>query len=214
MRSRRQALPKVLVIDSNEAVRLEVIDILRAAGHETVEATNGADGLRLFFEESPELVITSIFIPNKDGLEVIAEIRAAAYHGPVIAISGGETSRRALYLRVAAMLGADATFAEPFSARELVESIKHLVGSGRGDRTQQLLESIGDETDYERKKTLIALLAEDLAKHPARSEFVRRRTIERLIELIYNETIADCRGALTALLAAEEAAGPAGGRQP
>jgi hypothetical protein len=73
-----------------------------------------------------------------------------------------------------------------------------------GGRRIQLLESIYDETDYERRKTLIASLAEELAKHPARSEFVRRRTIERLIELIYDETIAECRRALTALLATEE----------
>jgi DNA-binding response OmpR family regulator len=207
-------LARVLVIDSDDAARREVISILGAAGHETIEANNGDRGLRLFYAEAPDLVITAIFVSDRDGLEVIADIRRAAYDGPIIAISGGRASRRALYLRVARMLGADDSLAEPFSASELVESIERLFARGGEGRMQQLLESIHDETDPERKKTLIALLAEELAKHPARSEFVRRRTIERLIELIYDETIADCRVALTALLAAEEAAGLAKGDRP
>jgi DNA-binding response OmpR family regulator len=211
---RQRVLARVLVIDSDDAVRREVISILGAAGHETIEANNGDRGLRLFYAEAPDLVITAIFVSDRDGLEVIADIRRAAYDGPIIAISGGRASRRALYLRVARMLGADDSLAEPFSASELVESIERLFARGGEGRMQQLLESIHDETDPERKKTLIALLAEELAKHPARSEFVRRRTIERLIELIYDETIADCRVALTALLAAEEAAGLAKGDRP
>jgi DNA-binding response OmpR family regulator len=201
-------LARVLAIDTDEAVRREVIDILRAAGHQPIEATNGDEGLRLFYEETPDLVITAIWISNRDGLEVITEIRRAAYRGPILAISGGEASRRALYLRVATMLGADDSLAEPFSASELLDRIEPLIGrAGDGRNTQQLLASIYNEADDERRTTLIAFLAEELATHPAGSEFVRRRTIERLIELIYHETCRDCRRALTAVLAAEEAAG-------
>jgi DNA-binding response OmpR family regulator len=121
---------RILVIDDNALVRRQIVDILISAGHETFEADHGDKGLYLCRDRDPKVVITALVMPNKDGLEIITELRREAYRGPIIAISGGDASRRALYLRLAKMMGADESLAEPFSASELVETIDRLLGGG------------------------------------------------------------------------------------
>jgi DNA-binding response OmpR family regulator len=64
---------------------------------------------------------------DMDGVQLIAELRREPRQVPIIAISGEEPSRRALYLRLAIMMGADETLAEPFSASELTEAIDRLL---------------------------------------------------------------------------------------
>jgi DNA-binding response OmpR family regulator len=115
-----------LVVDDDANVRREIVDILVAAGHEIIEAGSAEEGLRLFRESAPELVITDVVMPNMDGLEVITELRRGAFDGPIIAISDAAATRRAVYLRLARMMGADDSLAEPFSASELIEAIERL----------------------------------------------------------------------------------------
>jgi DNA-binding response OmpR family regulator len=120
---------RILVVDDDAKVRREIVDILIAAGHEIFEAISGEEGLRLFSERAPDLVITDVVMPSQDGLEIITELRRRAFGGPIIAISGGDPRRRAVYLRLARMMGADESLAEPFSASELTEAIERLQGA-------------------------------------------------------------------------------------
>jgi DNA-binding response OmpR family regulator len=117
---------KILLVDDDARMRRALGDILTAAGHEVVEAINGDEGLRLFQERAPDVVITEVVMPRKDGIEIIAALREWAFDGPIIAISGGNPTRRAVYLRLARITGADESLAEPFSASELTEAIERL----------------------------------------------------------------------------------------
>jgi DNA-binding response OmpR family regulator len=109
-------------------VRREVVSVLSVGGHETVEANSGDEGLLLFENGAPELVITAVVMPDKDGLEIIGELRRRAFDGPIIALSNGGAIRQALNLRLARMMGADESLAEPFSASDLIEAVDRVQG--------------------------------------------------------------------------------------
>jgi len=89
------------------------------------------EAMRRLEEQVPDLVITDILMPQKEGIECIREIRGLAPNVPVIAMSGGGGGQ-ADYLRMAALLGAAAVLAKPFDPMELVALARRLVGRSCG----------------------------------------------------------------------------------
>ena len=77
---------------------------MASAGYEVRTASDGKEGSKLYQAQPPELVITDIYMPNKDGLEVIMELRASFPKTRIIAISGQVTQKN--MLPVASTLGA------------------------------------------------------------------------------------------------------------
>jgi CheY-like chemotaxis protein len=118
----------ILVIDDEDLMRRMVQRLLAPEGYTVLEAKNGAVGVDMVRAHAPDLVITDILMPEKEGLETIREIRA---HNPaikVIAMSGGSAGQDAPILHWAERLGADATLAKPFRAAELQEAVSRLLG--------------------------------------------------------------------------------------
>jgi CheY-like chemotaxis protein len=76
---------------------------------------------------APDVVITDILVPEKEGLETIRELKPGI---KVIAMSGRGASEDAPVLQWAERLGADATLAKPFRAAELHEAIDRLLATG------------------------------------------------------------------------------------
>lgn len=79
----------ILVIKDDTDYRLMLKDALEGAGYEVLDAPNGEAGLRLFQQQPCVLVITDIFMPKKDGLETILELKQQFPTVKIIAISGG-----------------------------------------------------------------------------------------------------------------------------
>jgi DNA-binding response OmpR family regulator len=116
----------ILLIEDEPLVRQVIAQMLVDAGHEVVEADNGVQGVRLFRVHSPNIVITDIVMPEKEGIEIIREIHEQQTNIPIIAISG-IAAYGSVYLRAASALGADAVLAKPFSARELVAKVDEVL---------------------------------------------------------------------------------------
>ena len=68
-------MEKVLVIDDDSLVRDTIVRILERKGYQVLVASDGVRGLRMFCSEQPDLVITDIIMPEKEGIETIREIR-------------------------------------------------------------------------------------------------------------------------------------------
>ena len=114
----------ILVIEDEKDIRELCRRILTRAGHEVVEASNGEIGTRLYRQEPADLVITDLFMPEKDGIEIIRELRRDFPEVKILAISGGaRAASGATFLRVAAHLGATATLAKPFSTEDLLSAV-------------------------------------------------------------------------------------------
>jgi DNA-binding response OmpR family regulator len=116
----------ILLIDDDENLRTMAALVLRHAGHTVVEACNGKVGLELFNNGMPDLVITDMVMPEKEGFEVLTEVRKRQPPVKVIAMSGGGLQKPADNLRMAGHLGARVLM-KPFSTTELVAAVDELV---------------------------------------------------------------------------------------
>ena len=116
-------MAQILVIDDDEMNRELLRDILHAVGYQVIEASDGEEGLRLFCQESTDLVITDIRMPRKSGFEVIEELRQNCPGTKIIAItaSGHEL------LAMAKALGANRTVEKPFRMREMQDTVRGLL---------------------------------------------------------------------------------------
>lgn len=116
-------MARILVVDDTYEVRAFLREFLESAGHEVGEADNGASGIRLAVTFAPDLVITDILMPGKEGLEMIQELRRLDPRPRVIAISGGSTTGKLDVLKLAMHLGADRTFWKPFDLDRLLAAV-------------------------------------------------------------------------------------------
>jgi CheY-like chemotaxis protein len=120
----------ILVIDDTSTMRDLVRRMLQGTEHSVIEADDGATGLRLFQQQHPELVITDLIMPNKEGIETIKEIRRSSPGTKIIAMSGSTSlGNNNLYLNAAAKLGADATLIKPFSREQLLQTMVGILAS-------------------------------------------------------------------------------------
>lgn len=119
--------PSVLVIDDDAQLRGFLREVLDQEGFEVLEADNGTVGSAMFERHRPDLVLTDIVMPEKEGMELIMELRRAHPELPIIAMSGGNAGFSGSYLAAAGKLGADATLAKPFTASHLLSAIQELL---------------------------------------------------------------------------------------
>jgi len=117
-----------LLIDDEEQFRSMLGERLEAEGYEVVGAKDGRQGLKLFRDDSYDLVITDIIMPEKEGMELIMELRQEYPEVKIIAVSGGKWSATDSLLFMARKFGAQEVFAKPFDWDEFMEAVKKLLG--------------------------------------------------------------------------------------
>src|SRR4051812_38765685 len=102
-----------LVIDDEAGIRNMVRRFLEEAGHEVIEAEGGIAGVRVFQERAPDLALVDLFMPKKEGIQTIREMRELRPDIRIIAMSGGGTFKLDL-LDGMEFLGASVTLRKPF----------------------------------------------------------------------------------------------------
>jgi DNA-binding response OmpR family regulator len=127
-------MAQILIVEDEQMLRATLRAILQRAGHEVAEAEDGAKAMKIFQATRPDLVITDIIMPNREGVETIGEMRAIAPDLPIIAMSGGGSSRGGeLFLELASQLGATRTLTKPIRLADLfVAGEACLAGIQRG----------------------------------------------------------------------------------
>jgi CheY-like chemotaxis protein len=113
----------ILVIDDDDLFRQTLETVLRRAGYRVLAATNGRDGIELFHAHQPDLVVTDVRMPGKDGFEVIRELRQDYPDVRTIAVSGGDPTGVEL-LKRALEIGACDFIAKPINPFNLVTRVK------------------------------------------------------------------------------------------
>lgn len=122
-------MKKILIIDDDDDIRQLLRHLLEEAGYHVLEAANGAMGVQLAEEEHPQLLIVDMLMPEKEGLETIAEIRSRLENVKIIAISGGGRAGNMSSLEMAKKIGANKTLSKPFRAAELWKAVNSLLDS-------------------------------------------------------------------------------------
>ena len=120
-------MARILIMDDEEEIRSIIRRALTMAGHEIIEAEDGAVGLRLFQASSFDMVITDLLMPEKEGIETILELREEHPDLRILVVSGGMAGDREGPLADAVSLGADAAVAKPFTVAELLEAVDGLL---------------------------------------------------------------------------------------
>ena len=118
----------ILLVDDDPQMLRLLTDIVKLDGHEPILAEDGEIALTYFEHQAPDLVITDILMPNKEGLEFISEVREKYPDLKIIAYSGGGSADPESYLEFATGMGADRVFSKPMPLALLREEIKELLG--------------------------------------------------------------------------------------
>jgi CheY-like chemotaxis protein len=123
--------PCVLVVDDNPDMRAFIRIVLEQAGFETRVASDGERALHLQHERPAHVLITDIFMPEPDGLELIQQFKSRYPRTKIIAISGGGAVYRGDFLQVATEVGAEAVLHKPFAGETLVRTLQALAARWR-----------------------------------------------------------------------------------
>ncbi|MFT3781207.1 MAG: response regulator [Nibricoccus sp.] len=119
-------MARVLVVDDDEQFRAVLVRVLLKCAHEVKEARNGREALVLFSEFIPDIVVTDIMMPEKDGLELVPALRRQKSPVKIIACSGGGHVAAEELLHLARLLGADRVLFKPFALGDLTSAIETL----------------------------------------------------------------------------------------
>jgi len=117
---------RILLVEDNDQMRGTLRQMLEGAGHRVVEAPNGKIAERLYRERPADLIITDLIMPEKEGLELIMELRRDFPEVKIIAVSGGGRRGPKEYLPLAKNLGALRTFEKPFNQEDLLAAVQDI----------------------------------------------------------------------------------------
>ena len=121
-------LPKhILVVDDDEMMRAFVKELLKINDFKITEAANGKLGLKEFRDNTPDLVITDIIMPEMEGISFIRELRSHNKDIPIIAMTGNVHGRMEEFLDISSQLGADEILRKPIKSKEFLDAINKLI---------------------------------------------------------------------------------------
>ncbi|MBU0675737.1 MAG: response regulator [Proteobacteria bacterium] len=118
----------ILVIDDDTNFLNYMVTMLSREGFNVVGAGDGYTGIALCLEHKPEVVITDICMPQKDGLATIHDLKEEFPELKIIAVSGWGYSHPGEYLPKAERLGAEYSFIKPFDREDFLAAVKDLAG--------------------------------------------------------------------------------------
>ena len=114
-------MTRVLVIDDNDDFRKLALLWFQIHGIEAEGAANGAQGLELQRARPATVIVTDIFMPEKEGIETIQDLRREFPETKIIAMTGAQGDRN--FLDVAKLFGARRVFEKPFDLNKMVEAV-------------------------------------------------------------------------------------------
>jgi CheY-like chemotaxis protein len=143
-------MSRILIIDDELPLRRVLRRILERAGHTVLDAPDGRKGLALWRQEPTEVVVTDIFMPEKDGIEVILEMKNSATKPKIIAMSGGGQRGMLDWNSSALALGADRVLEKPFDQRMFLVTVQEVLGDLPDTQDAVLPSSATDQRKYPR----------------------------------------------------------------
>ena len=130
---------RVLVVDDEPQITRVLRTVLTSQGYQVQTATEGETALANFTEWRPELVITDLFMPHMDGIELCKRIRSVS-NVPIIVLSVKGEERA----KVEALdSGADDYVTKPFGTDELLARVRAALRRGTADSEADVFE-VGD----------------------------------------------------------------------
>lgn len=109
----------MLIVDDESGITAMLADRLSFAGYVTIAAESADRAMELIRERNPDLIITDLYMPKRDGAQLIDQLREEGYETPVIMMSAGVEGE------VAALRAHAVAFLEkPFNMNDAVELVE------------------------------------------------------------------------------------------
>ena len=123
--------PEILIVDADPQVRRYLQSAMARAGYRPFSIDKGAFGLEIVTARPPDAMVLDLDLADADGKDLLRQARIG-FQGPILVVSAGG---RKIEEIDALDLGADAVFAKPFSAEELLARLRvafrqRIVGAG------------------------------------------------------------------------------------
>lgn len=118
----------LLVVDDEADIRELLVTELSAFGFETAEASNGTEAFQLILERRFDLVISDVRMSGGDGITLLRKVRERSSLSPRVILITGFAD---IEVPIAYDLGAEAVLGKPFSLREIVDAVEHLMVTER-----------------------------------------------------------------------------------
>jgi two-component system, chemotaxis family, chemotaxis protein CheY len=118
---------RILVIDDSQTIREQVSHVLTQAGFETIEASDGVEGLDAF-ARVPEtaMMICDVNMPRMNGLEMVEALQKAGTHPPIVMLTSEGQPRLVQRARSAGAVG---WIVKPFRSDLLLAAVRKIVGA-------------------------------------------------------------------------------------
>jgi len=130
---------KILIIDDDPAFLNLVEQVLIQKGYEVLKASSGREGLRLIFDQRPDLVLLDVMIPGVDGWQVCSRIREIS-DIPIIMITGRHKSEEDVVRGLD--YGADDYLTKPLGSRELVARVRAVLRRAELPSSQDIRQGV------------------------------------------------------------------------
>jgi two-component system KDP operon response regulator KdpE len=164
---------KILLIDDDATVLELFSGHLEAAGYQTLTANDGPQGLKIFAEVQPDLVVLDLMMPGMDGWQVCEKLRATAAVPIILLSAKGDELDKLRGFR----LGVDDYVTKPFSFAELTARVGAVLTRSRPNIAAHLVTSGDIVVNLDEKHVSVAgrlieltpteyRLLENLARHP------------------------------------------------
>ena len=124
---------KILIVDDQPSVRFGLRSLLEGEGYRALEAETGEQAISLITEQSPQLVLLDLKLPDADGLMLLPRIKAIDDEAPVVILTAHGTIETAIQ---ALKAGAENFLTKPFDADSLLILIGRVLEQSRAPPAQ------------------------------------------------------------------------------
>ncbi|HEX6972183.1 MAG TPA: response regulator, partial [Limnochordia bacterium] len=131
---------RILIVEDDAPLRRVICDYLRSEGYVPIEAGDGAEAVRRWGAEHPDLLVLDWMLPKQSGLDVIRAVRGRG-RTPIIMLTARNEEPDII---VGLELGADDYLVKPVSLRQLVARIRAVLRRARSDTAEEDVLTFGD----------------------------------------------------------------------
>jgi len=117
-------MTRILVADDDKGLRTALRVALELEGYEVEAVPDGESAVRAHEKRPADVLITDLFMPERDGFETVKYFRALKPGMPIVAISGWKHGQKSDHLAVALHAGADVILRKPFGLGELLDQLQ------------------------------------------------------------------------------------------
>lgn len=127
-------MSRILIIEDEEPLRRLLRSMLEREGHTVFDASDGRRAMTLWRTEPVDIVVTDIYMPGQDGIEVISEMKDCTQKPKIIAMSGGGQHSLFDLNQMTCLLGADRFIWKPFNQGTFLLAVREVL-NGQTDAT-------------------------------------------------------------------------------